>query len=223
MTGYKYSTAVVSQHRTWSHSTAEAGPRRASEGQRGYRIPWASPQDGGTWRQYPCLQEVWAGWGDALPGYGAAGAGEKAVRATGRMKRWGSTKKPRRDEHLKPQLHRRRAARVCGLGPYWGSPRQWGHNQAAASAQVDPPRSIGRWSTGPMGRRWRGWLRALRRRQTKEAFSATCSLQLPWEVQERTPPGSSCSLALKAQETPILAVPRAGLCFSSFSRERVPC
>lgn len=75
-----------------------------------------------------------------MPGYGAAGAGEKAVRASGRMKRWGSTEKPRRDKHLNPQLHRRRAARVCGLGPYWGSPGQRGHDQAAASARVDPPK-----------------------------------------------------------------------------------
>lgn len=51
----------------------------------------------------------------------------------------GSTQNHCRDEHLNPQLHRRRAARVCGLGPYWGSPCQQGHDQAAVSAQVGPP------------------------------------------------------------------------------------
>lgn len=80
------------------------------------------------------------------------------------------------------------------------------------------PSYVGRWSTEPMGRRLHGWFRSIWRRKTKEAFWATCSLQLPWELQERTQSGSSHSQTLKAQE--ILAAPRAGLYFSSFSQEK---
>lgn len=52
----------------------------------------------------------------------------------------------------------------------------------------------------------------------RRLFLATCSLQLPWEVQERTQSGSPHSYTLKAQES--FAAPKAGLFFSLFFQEK---
>lgn len=124
--------------------------------------------------------------------------------ASRRMKGSGPTQQPRGDEHLNPQHHG------------WGSQSLWPRSLLGFPMQWVPS-YLGRWSTEPMGGHLQSSLRSIWRRP-RRCFLATCSLQLPWEVQERTQSGSPCSYTLKAQES--FATSRARLCFSSFSLEK---
>lgn len=101
--------------------------------------------------------------------------------SSGRMKGSGPTQKPCGDELLNPQHHSTERAWVFGIGPPWGSPWQQGHCQAAMSAQL-----CGQVEHRTHGETLPELVLINLEKKHEEAFSATCSLQLPWEVHKRT-------------------------------------
>lgn len=147
------------------------------------------------------------------PRYGAAGIGEQALKHQEGWKAEDQHRSPVEMNTLTPSTTAQGQPESLAQVPAGVS-----YDSMGTTKLQGVPSYVGKWSTEPMGRHLQSWFRSVWRRKTKEAGSAACSLQLPWEVQERTQSGSSCSYTLKAQE--MSAAPRKGLCFSSFPQEK---